>query len=353
MLVLCSASEPSVGAGVSSFAGDTSLAELLVLARWLCQDVSCRGWRGRDVRVACPRRRPLLRQPWGTRPRLPVANCSRRKGRALASALPAPLAGCAATLGRDAISGGQPRPRGLVMWQRGRVCSSPSHGDCGASRLRSGVRAAMHAHGVGAAALYRPGRAAGPAAEQGEVGSRDAWGAHRCRRLRGYWRVLCLSVACERDIISVVSSKPISARHTSPIPQRYHPRGARSRRRGGDARGTVSACTTERTAKRRGAQRAAQRARRSRHAAAARPHPPGSAAARLLAARPELEPDRLVGVVRLWEKERPEGAGLICVPYTPGGRSSCGRSSQRRQPLFAPLRGARPSRAARPCSASV
>ena len=271
----------------------------------------------------------------------------------MASALPGPLAGCAATLGRDAISGGQPRPRGLVMWQRGRVCSSPSHGDCGASRLRSGVRAAMHAHGVGAAALYRPGRAAGPAAEQGEVGSRDAWGAHRCRRLRGYWRVLCLSVACERDIISVVSSKPISARHTSPIPQRYHPRGARSRRRGGDARGTVSACTTERTAKRRGAQRAAQRARRSRHAAAARPHPPGSAAARLLAARPELEPDRLVGVVRLWEKERPEGAGLICVPYTPGGRSSCGRSSQRRQPLFAPLRGARPSRAARPCSASV
>ena len=67
MLVLCSASEPSVGAGVSSFAGDTSLAELLVLARWLCQDVSCRGWRGRDVRVACPRRRPLRRQPWGTR----------------------------------------------------------------------------------------------------------------------------------------------------------------------------------------------------------------------------------------------------------------------------------------------
>ena len=137
--------------------------------------------------------------------------------------------------------------RGRVDWlcgSGGGVCSSPSHGDCGASRLRSGVRAAMHAHGVGAAALYRPGRAAGPAAEQGEVGSRDAWGAHRCRRLRGYWRVLCLSVACERDIISVVSSKPISARHTSPIPQRYHPRGARSRRRGGDARGTVSACTT-------------------------------------------------------------------------------------------------------------
>ncbi len=262
--------------------------------------------------------------------------------------------------------------RGRVDWlcgSGGGVCSSPSHGDCGASRLRSGVRAAMHAHGVGAAALFRPGRAAGPAAEQGEVGSRDAWGAHRCRRLRGYWRVLCLSVACERDIISIVSSKPISARHTSPIPQRYHPRGARSRRRGGDARGTVSACTTERTAKRRGAQRAAQRARRSRHAAAARPHPPGSAAARLLAARPELEPDRLVGVVRLWEKERPEGVDaipsqrlsrklrgrlqIICVPYTPGGRSSCGRSSQRRQPLFAPLRGARPSRAARPCSASV
>ena len=119
MLVLCSASEPSVGAGVPSFAGDTSLAELLVLARWLCQDVSCRGWRGRDVRVACPRRRPLRRQPWGTRPRLPVAN-SRQKGRALASALPGPLAGCAATLGRDAISGGQPRPRGLVVWQRGR-----------------------------------------------------------------------------------------------------------------------------------------------------------------------------------------------------------------------------------------
>ena len=199
----------------------------------------------------------------------------------------------------------------------------------------------------------------GRAGPRGRLLSRARWapemrGAHTvCRRLRGYWRVLCLSVACERDIISVVSSKPISARHTSPIPQRYHPRGARSRRRGGDARGTVSACTTERTAKRRGAQRAAQRARRSRHAAAARPHPPGSAAARLLAARPELEPDRLVGVVRLWEKERPEGAGLICVPYTPGGRSSCGRSSQRRQPLFAPLRGARPSRAARPCSASV
>ena len=198
------------------------------------------------------------------------------------------------------------------MWQRGRVCSSPSHGDCGASRLRSGVRAAMHAHGVGAAALYRPGRAAGPAAEQGEVGSRDAWGAHRCRRLRGYWRVLCLSVACERDIISIVSSKPISARHTSPIPLYGTILTARARGGAGrcDAHHSVP---PQRTAKRRGAQRAAQRARRSRHAAAARPHPPGSAAARLLAARPELEPDRLVGVVRLWEKERPEGAGLICV----------------------------------------
>ena len=245
--------------------------------------------------------------------------------------------------------------RGRVDWlcgSGGGVCSSPSHGDCGASRLRSGVRAAMHAHGVGAAALYRPGRAAGPAAEQGEVGSRDAWGAHRCRRLRGYWRVLCLSVACERDIISVVSSKPISARHTSPIPLYGTILTARARGGAGrcDAHHSVP---PQRTAKRRGAQRAAQRARRSRHAAAARPHPPGSAAARLLAARPELEPDRLVGVVRLWEKERPEGAGLICVPYPPVGRSSCGRSSQRRQPLFAPLRGARPSRAARPCSASV
>jgi len=90
----------------------------------------------------------------------------------------------------------------------------------------------------------------GRAGPRGRLLSRARWapemrGAHTvCRRLRGYWRVLCLSVACERDIISVVSSKPISARHTSPIPQRYHPRGARSRRRGGDARGTVSACTT-------------------------------------------------------------------------------------------------------------
>ena len=244
--------------------------------------------------------------------------------------------------------------RGRVDWLCGSgagVCSSPSHGDCGASRLRSGVRAAMHAHGVGAAALYRPGRAAGPAAEQGEVGSRDAWGAHRCRRLRGYWRVLSLSVACDRDIISIVSSKPNSARHTSPIPLYGTILTARAPAGAGVMRAAQRA--PQRTAKRRGAQRAAQRARCSRHAAAARPHPPGSAAARLLAARPELEPDRLVGVVRLWEKERPEGAGLICVPYTPGGRSSCGRSSQRRQPLFAPLRGARPSRAARPCSASV
>ena len=259
MLVLCSASEPSVGAGVSSFAGDTSLAELLVLARWLCQDVSCRGWRGRDVRVACPRRRPLLRQPWGTRPRLPVAN-SRQKGRALASALPGPLAGCAATLGRDAISGGQPRPRGLVMWQRGRVCSSPSHGDCGASRLRSGVRAAMHAHGVGAAALYRPGRAAGPAAEQDEVGSRDAWGAHRCRRLRGYWRVLCLSVACERDIISVVSSKPISARHTSPIP--LYGTILTARARGGAGRCDAHHSVPPQRMQRKGAARSARRSER-------------------------------------------------------------------------------------------
>ena len=92
----------------------------------------------------------------------------------------------------------------------------------------------------------------GRAGPRGRLLSRARWapemrGAHTvCRRLRGYWRVLCLSVACERDIISVVSSKPISARHTSPIPQRYHPRGARSRRRGGDARGTVSACTTDR-----------------------------------------------------------------------------------------------------------
>ena len=198
----------------------------------------------------------------------------------------------------------------------------------------------------------------GRAGPRGRLLSRARWapemrGAHTvCRRLRGYWRVLCLSVACERDIISVVSSKPISARHTSPIPLYGTILTARARGGAGrcDAHHSVP---PQRTAKRRGAQRAAQRARRSRHAAAARPHPPGSAAARLLAARPELEPDRLVGVVRLWEKERPEGAGLICVPYTPGGRSSCGRSSQRRQPLFAPLRGARPSRAARPCSASV
>ena len=198
----------------------------------------------------------------------------------------------------------------------------------------------------------------GRAGPRGRLLSRARWapemrGAHTvCRRLRGYWRVLCLSVACERDIISVVSSKPISARHTSPIPLYGTILTARARGGAGrcDAHHSVP---PQRTAKRRGAQRAAQRARRSRHAAAARPHPPGSAAARLLAARPELEPDRLVGVVRLWEKERPEGAGLICVPYTPGGRSSRGRSSQRRQPLFAPLRGARPSRAARPCSASV
>ena len=67
----------------------------------------------------------------------------------------------------------------------------------------------------------------GRAGPRGRLLSRARWapemrGAHTvCRRLRGYWRVLCLSVACERDIISVVSSKPISARHTSPIPQRH------------------------------------------------------------------------------------------------------------------------------------
>ena len=153
--------------------------------------------------------------------------------------------------------------RGRVDWLCGSgagVCSSPSHGDCGASRLRSGVRAAMHAHGVGAAALYRPGRAAGPAAEQGEVGSRDAWGAHRCRRLRGYWRVLCLSVACERDIISVVSSKPISARHTSPIP--LYGTILTARARGGAGRCDAHHTACHHSVQRKGAARSARRSER-------------------------------------------------------------------------------------------
>ena len=153
--------------------------------------------------------------------------------------------------------------RGRVDWlcgSGGGVCSSPSHGDCGASRLRSGVRAAMHAHGVGAAALYRPGRAAGPAAEQGEVGSRDAWGAHRCRRLRGYWRVLCLSVACERDIISVVSSKPISARHTSPIP--LYGTILTARARGGAGRCDAHHTACHHSVQRKGAARSARRSER-------------------------------------------------------------------------------------------
>ena len=69
----------------------------------------------------------------------------------------------------------------------------------------------MHAHGVGAAALYRPGRAAGPAAEQDEVGSRDAWGAHRCRRLRGYWRVLCAKFITAKPRFCRPSQRPVGA----------------------------------------------------------------------------------------------------------------------------------------------
>ena len=168
--------------------------------------------------------------------------------------------------------------------------------------------------------------------------------------LRGYCRVLCLCVACERDLKAL--SRLNRSQHVTH--HRLHNGtilAARARAGAGVMRAAQRA--PQRTAKRRGAIARGAESAALAACSAARPHPPGSAAARLLAARPELEPDRLVGVVRLWEKEKPEGAGLICVPYTPGGRSSCGRSSQRRQPLFAPLRGARPSRAARPCSASV